>query len=779
MKFNQDGTEVQLEGDIENNKVSIDTANIDFIVTILSTNLYSNPIQSFLRETVSNGWDSHVEAGVDEPVILELGTTSEGQDYCKIQDFGVGLSPERFNNVYRNIGSSTKRSDNSQIGGFGIGRFSALAYSEMVNITSIYDGIEYSYLMYKDGNSISIDLLHQKETNNRNGVSVQVNVKNSDMGAFVRGIKEQLPFFENLYVDTSNLQCPPNQHSMSIQYEGYIAAMKQFNESVIKKYNSFNVTSAGNNGRGITLLLGKVVYPLNIGTIRENYLDTLGNIPISLRFDIGELQVTPNREQVLYTDKSIELIKEKLKLAKEEIQVLIDAKTKQDYTSLDKYVESLGNTVTIELINQDQHLVTFNITNNNSNSTLNGVSYNKKTFLDNYNAIMGFQFFPTSFVVNNGKLVNMEAAQYNYKISLNNIKGDFTGYKFGQKSDFNNATKAWIRDSFKNNTRFLYPISSSKRYLRSFFKEIRAKSKGNTYRANKFTFDSKIFKVIARYCINNLVKIPVITDSSVPQSYLDKLKADMKAKRLLNAKAGIDWKENMNLYTVRESDVTFYKMTTDKELISLEGLKDKYKCLVVYDEKNSETLRSLANMLLYHKDNKIQFVEVAPTKMKLLSHLQNFVKLEDFMSDPKYKAIRNIATAKIIEETFPDLGKLKLLGNLDKISVKLNDTVERLYRFKEDYLGRFQKGSKEDVDIVKDIVELCKEKNYYNFEILGLINDSKKMIENAMFLADFKDPRSGVYNIPDSQIPYLLDYVIARKLFMPNMQVLNEIRNPK
>lgn len=121
----QDYNEAEYLGDIQENKVGIDRANIDFIATLLTSNLYSNPLKSFLRETVSNAWDSHVEAGTtDQYIVLLLEDVADNSGYNKkvrisIRDFGTGISPERFDQIYRYIGSSTKRDTNEYIGGFG------------------------------------------------------------------------------------------------------------------------------------------------------------------------------------------------------------------------------------------------------------------------------------------------------------------------------------------------------------------------------------------------------------------------------------------------------------------------------------------------------------------------------------------------------------------------------------------------------------------------------------------------------------------------------------
>ena len=127
MKVQQEiNSNIEYIGEIKENKVGIDRENIDFIATLLTSNLYSNPFESFLRETISNAYDSHIEANTDHPIILMIDFKgSYGFNYSKepynisVRDYGVGISPERFQQIYTNIGSSTKRESNDYIGGWG------------------------------------------------------------------------------------------------------------------------------------------------------------------------------------------------------------------------------------------------------------------------------------------------------------------------------------------------------------------------------------------------------------------------------------------------------------------------------------------------------------------------------------------------------------------------------------------------------------------------------------------------------------------------------------
>ena len=203
MIINAQQSNIETIGDIQEFKTGIDPKNLEYITTLLSSNLYSEPEKSFIRETVSNAWDSQIEAGTtDIPILVEL---KDGN--ISVRDFGIGLSPDRFKEIWCNIGSSTKRESNEFIGGFGIGRFSALACSDTVYITSYYEGTAYHYIMVKENNSITTNLVATLPTTEKNGVEITIkNVLNGNSNIDkYRYALRYIQFFPNIYInDTYN-----------------------------------------------------------------------------------------------------------------------------------------------------------------------------------------------------------------------------------------------------------------------------------------------------------------------------------------------------------------------------------------------------------------------------------------------------------------------------------------------------------------------------------------------------------------------------------------------
>lgn len=315
MIINAERSDVKVLGDIKEFKTSIDPKNIEFITTLLSSNLYSNPEQSFIREIVSNAWDSHVEAGTtDIPVIIKFTEIAYNNWEITIRDFGTGLSPERFKEVYCNIGSSTKRESNELIGGFGIGKYSSLACTNTVFITSYYKGISYLYIMVKSGNTITTNLVNEIPTKEKDGV--EITIKNiSSIRPYVDALNS-IVFFPNIYIDgISNV----------------------INKSKIKRFNNFAVSSIVLSDK---ILLGNVLYPCDVykfTTEVRKFLCDIDYSGIVIKFDIGELNITPNRENIIYTEDTINKITDRILAAKKELEDIIANKFNKDYDNLYEY----------------------------------------------------------------------------------------------------------------------------------------------------------------------------------------------------------------------------------------------------------------------------------------------------------------------------------------------------------------------------------------------------------------------------------------------------------
>lgn len=139
----------------------------------IMTNMYPDPEEAVIREYATNARDAHVEAGNTDPI--EVITPSEFVPTLRIIDHGTGLDEHDIETVYSLYGASTKRETNDQVGQYGIGAKSALAYTSQFTVIGIKDGIRTVVSVSKDDDHAgTMTIVEKVETDEPNGVEVSI-----------------------------------------------------------------------------------------------------------------------------------------------------------------------------------------------------------------------------------------------------------------------------------------------------------------------------------------------------------------------------------------------------------------------------------------------------------------------------------------------------------------------------------------------------------------------------------------------------------------------------
>jgi len=180
------------------------------IFEMFTNNIYSDPIGTVVREITSNCFDAHAEQEritgkkVEKPVILKLHEdTLSNKWFLSFIDFGVGMSPDRVENIYGVYFESTKTDNNEEIGGFGLGGKTPLAYNKNgFFVITRHNGIEYTYNIVAGKKAPQIILMSQVTTDEENGTEVKIQLNNDyDKQKFASAIHKQLHYFENVYFE--------------------------------------------------------------------------------------------------------------------------------------------------------------------------------------------------------------------------------------------------------------------------------------------------------------------------------------------------------------------------------------------------------------------------------------------------------------------------------------------------------------------------------------------------------------------------------------------------
>jgi hypothetical protein len=311
--------------------LSISEDGIEHLMGTL-TNLYSRPVEAVFREYVSNGLDSHLKAKQKKPVEVTISDsgfkTIDGElkrytGYLKIRDHGVGMTKDDIVNVYSRYASSTKRDSNEQIGAFGLGAKSALAISERFDVSSVKDGVKIDFFIKMNNRGVGVvHFVSEEKTKEENGVTVWVplgeNKHYKDMmdivqkGQFFKTWKRGTVLFNGTEPDVKDSVYNTDKFLPIFLGEHELAWINFVKPDSTRSYNYSRLPSLSISGimynvdaaaaRGTNAGLNKLVESSSgkfIQRLKENDISVVLNLPI------GSVDLTPSREEIMLTPKTL------------------------------------------------------------------------------------------------------------------------------------------------------------------------------------------------------------------------------------------------------------------------------------------------------------------------------------------------------------------------------------------------------------------------------------------------------------------------------------------
>ena len=251
---------------------------------ILSGQLYSNKILAVVREYSTNAVDSHIQAGKPS-VPFHIHLPNKLEPFLIIQDYGVGISHEDIYEIYTTYFLSTKETTNEQSGCLGLGNKSGFSYTDSFLITSIFNGVKRIYHAYfNESDCPTIALMSTENTNDCNGVSIQIPVNEGDFNTFVNEVKTVCRFFK----------VKPTITGGSIEWN---TDKVTFSGEKWESYESLD------HGKGY-VVQGQICYPIEQYQLSYEHRQIFEHSGLVIYADMGDVSFTPSRESLSYDEST-------------------------------------------------------------------------------------------------------------------------------------------------------------------------------------------------------------------------------------------------------------------------------------------------------------------------------------------------------------------------------------------------------------------------------------------------------------------------------------------
>lgn len=271
---------------------------------VLSTSLYNNPNLAVVRETICNSWDAHIEAGkTDTPIRITIDT----DNFITFRDFGNGIPDELIGSVYGVYGASTKKSNSSVTGGFGLGCKSPFAYTDSFQVTSWNQGKMSVYNVAKaaienDGKPGIVPIVTGIPTE-ESGLEVKFQLGKCDLSTFTDYIKS-IVFNGEIKAELSIPKLVREETGNSIQQGDYTlldTLGMSFEPGSYDMSNSWYQSYMGSSN--IFVRYGNVMYPVVSSPASEeavglilNFMGIIGASNLVVQAAPDTLAIAPSRE---------------------------------------------------------------------------------------------------------------------------------------------------------------------------------------------------------------------------------------------------------------------------------------------------------------------------------------------------------------------------------------------------------------------------------------------------------------------------------------------------
>lgn len=313
------------------------------MITSLLTHFYQNPEFATARELLANGVDACIEAGVTPRIEVTTSGTLSSTAEVVFRDYGIGMTPFIFSEIFAAYGESTKRETNDQTGAFGLGCKTPYTMSDTFTVITERDGVKTLGIFTRNEDDLGVaDFIDMGETE-ESGTTITIPLVRNNIRSMEKAVKRAAFALPPGTVTLNGEVCASiHDEAFAVEGHGFVSS------------TAYDFLSRWN------LLMGGIIYPLdNIEFIRENSRwashRRYGTIVFTAEIADGFLP-TPQRDQLRDIRVNRDGIRAKYDAMRTQIIDYMSTYLSENYTHIDAIQQSSTHSAWLALLTDGKNI---------------------------------------------------------------------------------------------------------------------------------------------------------------------------------------------------------------------------------------------------------------------------------------------------------------------------------------------------------------------------------------------------------------------------------------